>query len=102
MSLQHTRALTPKVKPEDCYLSLVVAFMNPQSRGEIRLRSADPDEPPLADPKFLSSPFDRRNAIESVRAALELLDVPRLAKDTLALAAGPEGRTDEEIYVSHY
>ena len=99
---QHTRALTPKVKPEDCYLSVIVAFMNPQSCGEIRLRSSDPNEPPVTSPNFLSDLFDRRNAIESVRATLELLEQPQLTKDTLSLAAGPEGREDEDIYVSYH
>ena len=75
--------------------------MNPQSCGEVRLSSANPKEPPLVDPRFLSSPFDRRVAIEAVRATLELLDQPRLSNDTVSLAAGPEGRSDKEILVSH-
>ncbi|MCJ1357626.1 MAG: hypothetical protein MMC33_007622 [Icmadophila ericetorum] len=94
--LSHTRA-SPKVPPEDCYLSFVVAFMNPQSKGEITLSSIDPFKPPLIDPQFLSHPFDRRVAIEAVRDVLDLLDKPEIAKDTVRLGAGPSGRSDEEI-----
>lgn len=70
-----------------------------QGTGEVNLRSANPEDPPLIDPKFLSHPYDRRVSIEAVRAALEFLDMPYLAKDQIRLATGPEGRSDEEIFV---
>lgn len=73
--------------------------MSGQSLGSVKLRSADPKDPPLIDPNFLSHPYDLRVAIESVREALELLDLPDLAKDRVRLATGPTGRSDEEILV---
>ncbi|KAM0803866.1 glucose-methanol-choline oxidoreductase [Usnea florida] len=82
--------------PEE-YLATAVAFMGGQAAGEVKLRSGNPKDPPLVDPKFLNHPFDRRVAIESVREAFELLDLPALAKDQIRLARGPIGRSDEDI-----
>lgn len=74
--------------------------MGGQAAGEVKLSSGDPKDPPLLDPKFLSHPFDRRVAIESVREVLDFMELPGLAKDQIRLATGPHGRSDEEILVS--
>ena len=87
-------------KGAEQYLATAVTFMGGQATGEVKLRSKDPKDPPLIDPKFLSHPYDRRVAIESVREALEFLDLPNLAKDQVRLAKGPAGRSDEEILVN--
>ena len=84
------------------YLATAVAFMNPQSSGEVILHSADPKDPPIVDPKFLSHPFDRRVAVESLRNALDFLDVPYLAEHRERIASGPVDRSEEEILVSHH
>lgn len=76
--------------------------MNGLASGEVTLRSADPKEPALIDPKFLAHPFDRRVAIESVREALDSLETPALAQNRERIAAGPVDRSDEEILVSRY
>ena len=73
--------------------------MNPQSTGEILLCSSDPKDDAIMNPNFLSHPFDRRVAIESVRNALEILNKPEIAKHTIRLGAGPVGPSDEEILV---
>lgn len=75
--------------------------MSRQASGEVTLRSADPKEPPLIDPKFLAHPFDRRVAIESVREALEFLDTPSVAEHRERISSGPLDRSDEEILVSN-
>ena len=61
--------------------------------------SPNPKDPPLIDPQFLTHPFDRRVAIESVREALKLLNLEALATDRIRLAAGPRGDSDEDIPV---
>lgn len=94
---QHTG--TPTISAPEQYLAVAVAFMGFQGTGEVKLRSANPEDPPLIDPKFLSHPYDRRVAIEAVRDALQFLDMPYLAKDQIRLATGPKGRSDEEILV---
>lgn len=73
--------------------------MGSQGSGEVNLRSANPADPPLIDPKFLTHPYDRRVAIEAVRDTLHFLDMPYLAKDQIRLATGPKGRSDDEIFV---
>lgn len=75
---------------------------NYAARGSVTLKSADPEDPPVIDPKFLAEPFDQRVAIEAVRATLELLDSPQLAKEQVRIAAGPEDRSDEAILVCRY
>ncbi|KAJ2968224.1 hypothetical protein NQ176_g9286 [Zarea fungicola] len=53
--------------PEDqSYCTLFIVPTRPQSTGSVKLGSADPNEAPLIDPKYLSSPYDivvLRNAI---------------------------------------
>ena len=68
-------------------------------RGSVTLKSTDPKDPPVIDPKFLVEPFDQRVAIEAVRETLKFLDIPDLAKDQVRLAAGPENQSDEAILV---
>src|SRR5947207_6667728 len=44
-----------------------VANVQPTSRGEVRLRSADPADKPIIKPNYLSTDEDRRVAVESIR-----------------------------------
>ncbi|KAL9027105.1 MAG: hypothetical protein Q9196_004327 [Gyalolechia fulgens] len=88
---------SPSVKAPDKYLSTAVAFPGNHGTGSIALSSSDPKDPPIINPSFLSHPFDKRLAIESVRETLEFLNKPLMAKGSLRLAAGPEGTSDEEI-----
>ena len=76
--------------------------MGAQSSGTVTLRSKDPKDPPLIDPKFLSHPFDRHVAIECLRDTLDFLDQPFLADNRERLATGPKGLSDEEILVRGY
>ena len=73
--------------------------MNAQAVGELNLRSTDPYEPAIIDPKCFSYPFDRRLAIETIREALELLDEPALAEDNVSFTKWLIGRSNEETYV---
>ena len=73
--------------------------MNLRSSGTVTLHSSNPSDPAVLDPHFLSHPFDRRIAIEAVREALDFIDQPALANDRERIAAGPSGRSDEEILV---
>ncbi|KAL8739877.1 MAG: hypothetical protein Q9190_007362, partial [Brigantiaea leucoxantha] len=91
-----TPAPVENIEAPETYIGFLVAFMNAQSTGEITLRSADPKDPPLIDPKFLSHALDKRVAIESMREVLEFTDAPYLAEHQDQLV-GPKGRSDEEI-----
>ncbi|OJJ30841.1 hypothetical protein ASPWEDRAFT_119408 [Aspergillus wentii DTO 134E9] len=48
-------------------ISLVNVLVDPLSRGTIKLRSSNPFDAPILDPKLLSSPVDRSAFYESVR-----------------------------------
>ncbi|MGZ9043896.1 MAG: GMC family oxidoreductase [Telluria sp.] len=47
--------------------------LHPASRGEVTLRSADPADPPLIDPRYLSERADLLAMIDCVRAARGVL-----------------------------
>jgi len=39
-------------------LTIFPVLLHPRSRGTVRLRSSDPDEPPLINPNYLSEDVD--------------------------------------------
>ena len=51
---------------------MMVALLRPTSRGELRLRSADPNVQPWLDYNYLSESIDRERLRYGVRQALEL------------------------------
>ncbi|KAI1337491.1 hypothetical protein F5Y15DRAFT_390578 [Xylariaceae sp. FL0016] len=76
---------------------LLVFYYNSQARGEVTLQSADPKVPCAFDPKFLSTPYDRRVAVDAMRQAFRLARHEGYAKDSLKLLAGPAGDSDEDL-----
>jgi choline dehydrogenase-like flavoprotein len=90
-------------------ITLSVCNLRPTSRGSVRLRSADPQAPPLIAPNYLSTAQDRNVAADGIRAARrimaqstmqrfapqELLPGAKIGDDTesLAKAAGDIGTT---------
>nr|WP_246650686.1 GMC oxidoreductase [Rhizobium laguerreae] len=52
--------------------------LRPTSRGEVRLRSADPYAPPLIAPHYLTTAEDRRVAADAIRATRRLMAQPAL------------------------
>jgi choline dehydrogenase len=57
--------------PEDGY-SVIFSLVTPQSRGTVRLASADPGQPPLIDPRYLTEPRDVERMIAGLRRAREV------------------------------
>jgi choline dehydrogenase len=57
-------------------VTLRVGPVNPESRGEIRLRSADPSDRPLIFANYLATEFDRRTTIAGVRMVREVMAQP--------------------------
>nr|XP_054933969.1 L-sorbose 1-dehydrogenase-like [Dermacentor andersoni] len=51
-----------------------------KSRGYIRLRSTDPDDAPIIDPRYFSHPEDIKVAAEGARMAVEILRTEAFAK----------------------
>jgi choline dehydrogenase-like flavoprotein len=54
--------------------------LRPKSRGSVTLRSANPADPPVVDPNFLSDPDDLRCSVEGVKISREIFSAPSLRK----------------------
>jgi len=57
-----------------------VCNLNPESRGTVRIRSADITDPPRIAPNYLATEGDRRVAAESLRVTRRIVAQPALAK----------------------
>ena len=57
-----------------------VANLRPSSRGEIKLKSADPAQAPSISPNYLATPEDRRVAADSIRVTRKIVAQPALAR----------------------
>ncbi|HET6215199.1 MAG TPA: GMC family oxidoreductase N-terminal domain-containing protein [Micromonosporaceae bacterium] len=60
-------------------LTIGVVLLQPASRGRITLASANPADPPVIDPGYLSSDADARTLIAGLRAAERFLQTKALA-----------------------
>lgn len=65
--------------PEDDAFELGVVLLKPDSRGSVRLSSADPEAPPVIELPALTDPSDHARLVEGYRLALELVNHPELA-----------------------
>jgi choline dehydrogenase len=90
-------------------ITLSACNLRPSSRGSVRPRSADPQEPPIIAPNYLATAADRDVAADAIRATrrlmaqpavqgfapIELLPGPSVGDDgpSLELAAGNIGTT---------
>ena len=85
-----------------------VCNLRPASRGYVRIRSADPREAPLINPRYLSAEEDRRVAVDAIRLTRKIAAQPSLrpyspqeflpgdhleSDEALARAAGDIGTT---------
>jgi choline dehydrogenase len=62
--------------PEEDAFELGVVLLKPRSRGSVRLRSADPEAPPVIELPALIDPSDHARLVEAYRRALELVNHP--------------------------
>ena len=58
--------------------TMSVCQLRPESRGHIRIKSADPFAPPAMQPNYLSTPNDRAGAIAGVKAARAIATAPAM------------------------
>jgi choline dehydrogenase-like flavoprotein len=61
-----------RVKPGGHGLTLHACVLRPESRGAIRLRSADPLAPPLIDPDYLASGNDLKTLVAGLKLGREI------------------------------
>ena len=77
----------------------VIAYqLRPESRGEIALKSADPDVAPAMRPNYLSAPTDQRTIVDALKLARRLLATPHMGSYVESeFVPGPGVNSDEEL-----
>jgi len=83
------------VEPEGHGVVLGPILVAPESRGQIRLRSADPHAKPVIEPRYLSDPggVDRAAMMEGLRICARMVEAPAL-KGLLGPIARPRDCTE--------
>ena len=72
--------------------------MYADTRGWVRIRSKDPRVHPSMQFNYLSTPTDRKEWVEAIRVARNILNQPAFAKyNDGEISPGPSVETDEEI-----
>jgi choline dehydrogenase-like flavoprotein len=82
-------------EPEGHGVVLAPILVAPESRGQIRLRSADPLAKPVIEPRYLSDPggVDRAAMMEGLRICARMAEAPAL-RDLLGPIARPRDCTE--------
>jgi choline dehydrogenase len=79
-------------------MTIHACALRPESRGELTLRSADPDAQPRLQPNYLDHEYDRRMMLECVRLSREIFAQPAFQPYAGAeLYPGPDARSDGAI-----
>lgn len=71
------------ISPIGSIYSMFVGLMKPHSRGSVRLRSSDPDAPPIIDNGYFTHPDDMPRFIHAVHVAEQLAKTPLLSEIAL-------------------
>jgi choline dehydrogenase len=73
-------------------------LLYPNSRGSVRLNSADPEAAPLIDPRLLDHPGDMQRMVRAVRMCRSILGAPAFSKyRSHEYLPGPGVETDAEV-----
>jgi len=80
-------------------LTASVCNLRPESRGEVRLASADPRAAPVIAPNYLSTPGDLRVAADAIRQVRRIMGQPAMARyRPEEMAPGLEFQTEAELH----
>jgi choline dehydrogenase len=82
-------------------LTVTTVVVKPRSRGEVRLRSADPADKPLVSPNLLKDPFDMAAMVAGQRFFLRAFHVEPLAGRVKRLAIPDPDRLDDAALTEH-
>ncbi len=75
-----------------------VCNLRPSSRGHVRIRSADPTEPPAIAPNYLATADDQQVAVDGLKQTRRIMAAPALARfEPEELKPGREAATDADL-----
>ena len=77
--------------------SLTVSVMHPLSRGTCYISSADPFEPPVIDPRWLTNPVDRQVLVEALLFNRQILATPPMLELQAAQFVPPMDADEEAL-----
>jgi choline dehydrogenase len=80
--------------PPEGGIAMRTGVIRPMSRGTVRLRSTDPQDPPLLDPRFLSAGSDVRRLVAGIRESLAIAASAPLDQWITGIQAGTGLRAD--------
>ncbi len=87
-----------RVRVEGHGMTLEAAFLRPESRGSVTLASADPEAPPLIDPRYCAHVSDLKVLVEAIRRCRDIMQAPAFRPFVAAeLYPGPDTRSDPEL-----
>ena len=79
-------------------MTIHACVLRPQSRGYLALRSADPSEPPVMQPNYLETEYDRELMLECVKLSREIFAQPAFAHYVgPELYPGADQQSDEAL-----
>ena len=71
---------------------------HPQSRGRLRVRSTDPAEAPLIEPRYLDADIDRRTLVAGIRMLRDIYAQPAFRPlFDVEMLPGPDAKTDAQL-----
>ena len=73
-------------------------ILRPESRGHVRIKSADPAQPPAIHPNYLATPKDRDTMVEGVKVLRRIAAAPALRRYVAEeVDPGPQCAGDEAL-----
>lgn len=85
------------IKPHESYMTHELLLQNNLSKGFVSLRSRNPRDNIIIDPKFLDHPYDQRIAIETVREAIRVAQAPAYKGVIQKMVHGPNGTPTSDL-----
>ena len=90
-------AIGQKLHPFPGFLSSV-CHLRPQSRGTVRIKSADPAQAPAIQPNYLSAQHDRDVIVAGMKLQRKIMGQPAITRYIdEELNPGPQCQTDEQF-----
>jgi choline dehydrogenase len=78
--------------------TLIAYQLRPESRGEIKLKSPDPTDPPAVYPNYLTSAVDQHTLVDGLKLCRRIVENEPLARFVEAeFLPGPTVKSDDEL-----